>query len=329
MTNKKKLTLFAALSVLIIAAGAVLYALFGFQSTTKSVASIEVVYDAIVTINEEEDRLEQVCEDAFSAQGLKIKEKRTSLARDLNSIGETGDRRLVYRFSANSSETSLASAVTAISSASFGDAEIYAEYHIEEDVKFYEGVWRGALAIITAAVVALVYLGFRYGAASALSALFAVLDGSLLSAALFAIVRIPVYPYVPVLFAALGGIFTLLLWIAICAKIRALSKDPSSATLSAEEKVKEGCRAARRQVLFLAIGFAAAFVVLGAVAAAGTRLFFLPALLPLAVSLFAAMIFAPCILAPLKDKFDSAKAKRKRYSGKKKESAPESVESAE
>lgn len=321
LRSGKKLPLFAALSVLVIIVGIVLYALFGFHYTTANVSSVEIRYDAIVTINEQEDELETFCEDTFSAQGLKVKEKRESLQRDLNSIGETGDKRIVYKFSANTTKDVLSRAASAIQSGAegrFGDAEIYVTFHIEEDTRFYEAAWRGAIALAVAAIVALVYLGFRYGVACAVSGLCAVCNDALLTLALLAIVRIPVYPYVPLLFAGLAAVFTLILWVTQCAKLRACSKDPSFAALSAEEAVSESCRSSMKRMLALIGSFAGALIVLGAVASAGVRLFFLPALLPLAVSVYSSLLLAPAILIPLKSRIDRMKATKKRYAGKKK-----------
>ena len=325
MSNGKKLTLFAVLTALVIVAGIVMYALFGYHYTSDY-KTLEVTYDAIVTISEKEESLESLCENEISKQGLKYSQKQTSVVRDTTSIGETGDKLLTYTFSSKTDETKLTKIAEAIRTSvksSYADADIYVSVHAGEGTGFYEAAWRGAVALAVAAVVALIYAAIRYGFANAISALIAAASGALLSAAIFAIVPIPVYAYSPLLYAGIAAVVTLVLWFLQSARMRASFKESDSAALTAEEAVKKACRESRKTLLLFVVPVAVVFILLGAVATSGARLFFLPALVALAVSLFAAMLLGPCVLVPLKEKFDRIKVGRKRYVGKKKADAEE------
>lgn len=322
----KGLPLYAIISAVLIIAGIVVYAIFGFNYVSAEYKTVEIGYDAIVTIQDKEEDLESLCERSFAAQGLKFCEKRLSVQRDTTSIGETGDKLLSYTFSADTDANKLKSAVDAIRSGTdgtYGDADIYVTVHMNGSAKFYEATWRGAIALAVAAIVVLVYIGFRYGFASALAGLVACIDDALLSVALLALTRLPIYAYMPLLFASLGMIFSLILWIAQCAKMRQNPKSSSNAGITAAEAVGESCRASWKFVLLFAAIFAVGLVILGAVAMSGTRMFMLPALIPLAVGIYSSLLLTPAVLVPLKAKFDRLKETRKRYAGKKKANAEE------
>ena len=324
MSNGKKLTLFALLSAVIIIAGIVMYALMGFHNTADR-KTLEISYDVTVTIADKDDALATACENAISKQGLTYTAKQTSIARDTTSAGRTGDTLLSYTF-ANSVDTATiekaAAAIRETLASEYAEAEIYVSVHSGQEAHFYEAAWRAAVALAVVAVVALIYAAIRYGFANAITACIVAACGALMSAALFAIIPIPVYAYSPALYAGFGAVVSLLLWFFQSAKMRLTFKDPTSAALSAEEAIKKACRESRNTMLLIIIPLAVVFVIVGAVAAAGVRMFFLPALLPLAVSAFAAMLLGPAVLVPLKGRFDRMKS-NKRYVGKKKAGAEE------
>lgn len=315
----KKLPIWIAISAVVIIAGIILYALLGFNFATSS-ASVEVKFDALY----KQETLQNFCEDAFKSAGLGYKLSSVSEERDPNTLGSTRNYLLVYTFDGDVAESSLASAVSAISSKIDSDtdfsttAEASVSYHLISGENFYEATWRGAIALGVGAIVALVYIGFRFGIDSALAGLVSCVHDALFALALLAIVRIPVYPYTPLLFAGLAVAFSLILWIVRSAKMREDFKDPSFAPLSAEEAVEESCAGSLTAVLFIAAAFAAMLILFGAIATEGLRLFMLPALIPLAASLYSSLLLAPAVYAPIKAKFDRIKTKQKRYVGKKK-----------
>lgn len=322
----KGLPVYAVISAVVIIAGLILCILLNFNYTSSAGRRVEVTYDAVVSIAEKEDELDSMCESAFRENGLSYSSKQTGVELDSQSLGETGVKAIVYNFSQNVSENALKNAAETIrtrAAGNYADAEINVSVHSAEGTQFYEAIWRGAIALAVAAIVALVYIGIRYGVACALAGLVAVLNDVLFTVGLFAIVRIPVYAYAPLLFAGLAAVLSLIFWTIQCFKLKENSKDPSYENLSSADAVDKSCRSSFKSVLLLAVPVFAAFAVIGLAAAAGTRLFFLSALIPIAVALYSSLLLAPTVLVPLKAKFDRLKASRKRYTGKQKASAEE------
>lgn len=317
----KLLPLWIALSALVIVAGIVLYALFGFNYATSEVKTFEVTYNAVVAINEKEEDLQSYCEDAFRANGISYKNKETVDVLSSTSYSETGETVLRYTFKGSVSDTALDAAETAVK-AKLGENElfsdVYVAYHTQESEIFYEAIWRGAIGIAVGAVVALIYIAIRFGLGCALTGLVATVHDAALTLALLAVSRLAVYAYTPLLFAAIAALLSLLLWLVQCMKMRENFKDPAYVTLSAEEAVQESYKTSWKTGLYVSGALAAVLVVLGAVAASGVRLFMLPALIPVAVCTYSSLVVAPAVLVPIKARFDRAKAKRKRYVGKKK-----------
>ncbi len=328
----KGLPIYAVISAVVIIAGLILCILLNFNYASAEERTVEVSYDAVITIADKEKELEDLCDAAFKESGADYSDKQTGLELDSQSLGETGVKLIVYRFSAGESENSLKNAAEAIrqrAKSAYPDADVSVGVHLNTQSSFSEALWRGAVALAVAAIVALVYVGIRYGVACALTGLVAVVNDTLFTIGLFAIVRLPVYAYAPLVFAGLAAVLSVMMWIVQCAALKKNSKDPSFGTLSAGDAVTQSCATSFKKVLLLALPIAVAFAVLGIVAAAGTRLFFLSALIPLAVSLYSSLLLAPAVLVPIKARFDRFKATRKRYSGKQKASAEEKAAAEE
>ena len=211
----KKLPLWIAVSAVILAVGIALFAIFGFNTNTQAGKSFELTYDAVVTIADGGDRVEEVCEDTFDGVGIRYEQKfEAAPAIDNNSLAETGDVTVRYLFGEDVTEAELQAArevILATLTGEFEGADLYVAIRTQgEAASFAEPVWRGAVAL------------------------------------------------------------------------------------------------------------AVVFIVAGAVAAAGTRAFFLPLLLPLAVSVYSSLVFGPTLYLPLKRLDDRNNAKKGRYVGKKK-----------
>lgn len=320
----KGLPVFAVVSAVVIIAGIILSILLSFNYISANERTVEVSYDAVISIADKEEDFQKMCETAFRENGVSVRDKQTGAELDSQSLGDTGVKLIVYKFAAGESENALKNAADTIlrnAQANYADADVSVSVHNSVDTRFYEASWRGAVALAVAAIVALVYVGIRYGVACALTGLVGVVNDTLFTLGIFVIARIPVYAYAPLLFAGLSAVLSVVFWTLQCFKLRENGKDPSFATLSAKDAVAQSCAGSYKSVLLLAASIAAAFAVIGAVAAAGTRLFFLCALIPLAVSLYSSLLLLPAVLSPIKEKFDRMKSTRKRYSGKQKASA--------
>ncbi len=318
----KLLPVWIAVSAVLIAVGIVLISLFGFHYSAPETKTVEIGYDAVVFIEEKEDALASTCEGVFSQDGLRYTAKRTDRELDVNYVSETGNYLLVYTFSADTDNAKLASVATKLQQALDANTElggdIYVTAHTLAGEQFHEASWRAAIALCVAAIVALVYIGFRFGWAAAIAGLVACVNDALVTLSLFAITRIPVYVYAPVLFAGIAAVVSVIMWLAQCMKMRENFKDPAFTSLTAEEAVGVSVLGSWKFALCFLVPLAIVFVVLGVIASSGLRLFLLPVLVPLAVSVYSSFLLAPAVLVPFKSKFDRMKSSRKKYVGKKK-----------
>ena len=154
----KKLPIFLAISAVILIAGIVLYALFGFNYDAQAGKSFELTYDAVVTISDGGDKVEEVCEETFSSLGVSYEKKFDAAPNvDGSSLAETGDVTVRYLFGEDVSKETLVSAKETIVgklSAEFEGADVYVVIREQgAESVFSEPAWRGAVALAVAAVV--------------------------------------------------------------------------------------------------------------------------------------------------------------------------------
>ena len=259
----KKLPLWIAVSAVILAVGIALFAIFGFNTNTQAGKSFELTYDAVVTIADGGDRVEEVCEDTFDGVGIRYEQKfEAAPAIDNNSLAETGDVTVRYLFGEDVTEAELQAArevILATLTGEFEGADLYVAIRTQgEAASFAEPVWRGAVALVVAAVVVLVYMGFRFGWGRTVTGLVLTAHDVLLTLALLAITRIPVAAATPLLFAAAAAVISLLLWMVQCMKMRETFKDPAFRTMDAEEAVNECGKTSNKTVLSVAAALAVA-----------------------------------------------------------------------
>ncbi len=316
--------LWFALSALVIVAGIVLYALMGFSYQGAETKTVEVIYGSVVSVNGRVEELEGFCEDAFDANGISYDSKTTTEELNPSTFSGTGEYMLRYTFAADTSNEAISAAEDAIRSA-LGTENVYSAVSVSAHTlageTFYKTAWRGAIGIAVGALVALIYIGVRFGVGKALAGLLGCIHDAAFTLALLALLRIPVYAYTPVLFAALAVIFSLLLWMVQCMKMRENFKDPAYVALSAEEAVGESYKTSYRIVLIFAAVMLVMFLALGAVATAGVRLFMFSAIIPLATAVYSSLLFTPAIYVPFKAAGDRRKFRNKRNEGKKKAEA--------
>lgn len=326
--------LFVAVSAVVILAGIILYALLGFNVTAEKpdYKSFEVQYDVVAVINNKEEDVQKVCEDAFDANGLKYESKNTydEVAGSLTL--PTGARRLVYTFAADVSDEALASAKAAAEEKLVFENEAGEALGVESAVSvntvagenFYEAGWRAAVAIAVGAVVVLVYIGIRFGVASGLSGLVGMVNAVFFTLGFFAITRIPLFAVAPLLYAAIAAVAFALFWLLHCMKMRENFKNPEFSKFEADEAVAQSLKTSDKFVYFTAGAIGIVLLVVGAVAAAGVRMLVLPALVAALVSLYSASLLTPSVHVYCKRAFDKIKKNKvRKYSGKKKKSETE------
>lgn len=317
----KGLWIWVCVSALLIIAGIVVGALFGFNYA-KDYKTVEITYDTGVVIEGKDETLAEKCEEIFSAAGLDYTSKSVDAELDTNYVAEDGNYTLRYVFASSVSDEALRNAVTSIRALDIG-ADLSVTFHSLEGQRFTEASWRAAVALGVAAIVALVYVGFRFGWDSALAGLVACANDALVALAILVLARIPVQAFAPVLYAGIAVMLSALLWGMQCMKLRESFKDPANAGLPPQEAVGSAIRSGAGRMLAVIIPLVWLFVILGVIAAGGMRIFMLCALIPLAVSVYSSFLLAPAVYVPLKSKFDVIRSNRKRYIGKKKAEAQE------
>ncbi len=126
--NKRRKTLkflpvYAALSAVIVIAGIILFALLGFNygSEKPEFKTFEVQYNVVAGIEKYEDQIEKTCEDAFRANGISFdgKELKNELGGEYST--ETGNKLLVYTFSAKTADSALQAAMESVKTALGGE----------------------------------------------------------------------------------------------------------------------------------------------------------------------------------------------------------------
>ncbi len=319
--SDKKFLLFLILSVVVIAIGAVLFGVFGFAGTDGAGKSFEVSYDTVVVIGEKEEAVQKVCEDAFDAKGVDYLDKTVVDELDTTYFTETGNHMLRYTFDVEVEDSVLEalreSVQATLSGAEYADADISVVWHtLDGKAPFSDELWRGAIAVAVGTVAALIYVAFRFGIGNALAGLAFCAHDALLTAALFAVTRIPVASAAVLLYAALASLISLLLWTIHSAKMREKFKEPAFKALDAEEAVAQSYSLSAKTVLWIVCAFAAVLLIVGGIAVSGVRLYVYPALLPLAVCTYSSLVLSPGLYAPVKAAFDRRKLKHRRYIGK-------------
>lgn len=308
------LPLWLGIAAVIIIAGSVLMGILGFNNsvTYPETKTLEVDYDIVMTLGEtSEEELHKLCEETFAANGLTVLDTKVTSTTTGGSIE--------YIFSANADSAKLAAAKATIENALakedgvFADSETYVTVHATSATSFTTPLWRGAIGLVVGGFVALAYLTVRYGWAKGVAGLIVTCISPLVSVCVLAIFRIPVFGYTPVILALVGLLLTLVFWMMQCAKLKETEKNPAYAALSNEEKIGVAMKACKLPIAV--IGGLSAFVclLLFALTFSGAGVFFLTALIPVAVSVCSAFLLMPAAYAPVKNAMDKAAAKRARY----------------
>ncbi len=323
----KLLPVWLAISAAVIIAGIILTCLLGFNTSPdrKKGYTVEVSYDVSVEIDPAKvEKLEGICDAALKDVGVTDRQDGYDSTLDMTLIS--------YILPADCSVEKLEAAQQAITTeaqTAFPDGNVRVAYHKIDNVSdiYYEPTWRGAVALTVGVVVGLIYIGFRFGVGCALTGLCLAAHDAVFTVALFAIARIPTYAYAPLLFATIAAVFSLVFWLLQCMKLRDAKKDPALRSLEAADAVAYAWEGSWKKIAILAAVSVAVFAVAGGVAAAGVRLFLLPAMLPVAVASYSSLLLAPALHIPVKTAFDKFSAKHKpRYFGKKKAEKPEEPE---
>ncbi len=340
LRSKKLLALLIAVSAVVIVAGIVLYALLGFNTAQDLSGSkvLEVTYSVnVASENVDETNtpagevLETQCEALIKAAGLSYsKEVATGKVFDSDgsNIGDSYDTIVSYTLNGASDEqlATLKEAIVSYAAAPTSpevfhrtSEEVSVTWYQTESVSFNKAAWRGAIALAVGAIVALGYLTIRFGVSCGVAGLVCCAHDALFTLAFFAITRIPVYSFAPLLYAAIAAFVSVAVWAVLSVRIRTNIKSAEFAGKTGTEIANETVNSSWKYVLIVAGVVAAVIAVFGIVAASGTRALVLPALLAAAVPAYSALFIGPAVYTPVRKAFDDRRAAKKGgYVGKKK-----------
>ncbi len=317
MNNKRSrfFPLFLALSAVLIIAGILMYAFFGFNNAPDRPAAyaLEIKYSVVIGIDEaQQEKVRALAESSMEKHGIAFSEGVTAPVVDSESLAETTDTVLTYKLGASLDEKELAAVVAEINAMEeYRGARVYASYHFLEEQPYFEAAWRAAVALAVAAVVALGYLTIRFGVSCGVAGLAVTAHDVLLTLALLALARVPVYSLMPAVYAGVAAFVSVFLWMIACMRMRETFKSEAYASMTAGEAVAAAMRAALRPVCLTALALGIVVLVLGACGVFGTMAAVLPALLAVAVPVYSTLLIGPNIVVPIKRAFDRRKAAKK------------------
>ncbi len=313
LTKKFTLILSAVLAA-ILAAGIILCAVLGFNSSIKDVKTV-VVETEYYSYHENGDTVKDFCNETFAAIGLEVEDVK---------IGNRGIKGydIVYVFDKDTNEDALRFAKETIDDklldAGFVDKLITVT---TEDIEIKgtqakDYVGRGLIALLIFAVASLVYVWIRYKLFAALY----VLGGNLLTmgltTAMIALTRIPVTPSVA---AALAGsvLFSTVAILMFFNKLRAAQAEDGVADKSTEELISSSI--AWKETTVFASLMTVALIVMICVGRAAIAWFSLSAIIGVLVAAVIGLLFVPATFVPAKKCADKiAAAKSTSYKGAKK-----------
>lgn len=311
--TKKLAVLLSVVLAAILAAGIVLCAVLGFNSSIKEVKTVTVSVD-YYSYQVDGDGIKNSVSEVLGQAGLE--------ADDVN-IGEKGlsGTDVVYVFDKDTSIDTLRGVKVVLDSklaTEFEDAIFSVSV---EDVKpigtmAKNYVGRALIAVLIFAVASFLYVWIRYKLFAALY----VLGGNLLSigltTALVALCRIPVMPSVASAIAA-SALFSTVTVLMFFNKLRAAQKEESAASKSAEEIISSSI--AWKETLVFAIALCVALIVMICVGKAAIAWFSLSAIVAVLVSAVIGLLYVPAMFVPAKKCADKLAAKKSTsYKGAKK-----------
>ena len=296
MKAVKKFKIVAIVCAVILAAGILVGAIFGVnqKASMGSYATLTV----------------QVSGVSFEAQGEEVESAIEEKLAGLNVLFSskanvsTAEKEYVYYFAKGTDLTEVKASVQGVVDAAAAKAEnaisggqvmVTEETAVKNTPAFY--TLRTVIAIAVFAVVAFAYAFLRYRLAGGIVAAVSVALSAALSFAVTAITRIPADGYIvatyafAALTAAVMTLFTL-------SKVRALEGEEKAKEMSEEEKVVSSLSV--KSVLALAVALVGGLALI--VAFGPSRLFAVHAILAVVVATFVALLAAPSLYIPLREK---------------------------
>lgn len=322
--------LFLAIALVIIVAGIVIGAIFGFNAAPAydDVKTVTVKVTSYYT----EDRVNEVkkiCDDEFSSAKISPLFTEVDVSTSLNNYEvvycfkakETADFAAIktsIETKLNASATATGENQTALSGLqSFLRVSINSKEAVRTATNHF--ALRASIAGAVLLVVVFVYMALRHKLAAGCATLLMSLTTLALTAALTAICRIPFYAtsvnawFISLLFGAVFGTI-------VAGKTHEAEKEGAESGKSAEEITIEG--AGNRTLFVLSAGILLGTILIGAMGITPTQWFAVLVLLGLVSAFFTAGVLYPAVYPSVLTKLLASRAAKRRYDYAKKAKAP-------
>lgn len=309
-TKSRKLPLWIVISAIIIAAGVVMFFMFGFNVSAefKDRTSVSVTYDAYITVDDDRlDVLEDAAKATIEAKGLEI--------TDTVFTSETSGGTIEFFFDKdtdtallNDVATAVLNDVTANASLSGGTYETTAHTYVAQ--YYYTYIWRGAIAMGAGILAAFVYVSIRFKLNMGASVAITSLLSTALVLALTIICRVPVgVTYIGALGFAL--VYSLMINVVAMVYMRSTYRDENIKVLPVEEQLEKACASFVKPVSKISAGaLCGTAILLAATIATASEIAYcaLVGMICVLVNEFMTNTFMPAIYAPMKAASDKRAA---------------------
>lgn len=299
MKTARSFVLSVVLTIALVAVGAVMFALLGFNGSASAVNTVTVRYDAYISLSETlEQEVASYCEEAFGVSD--------------STVAETSDGGEIT-LEVSASDAEQASAVETYLNETYPEAEFFVSLHSSQPLGDTTYVVRAAIVGAIALVACFVYTAIRYRVSFALTQLVGAAATAALTLALNVIFRIPAGEFLSVVTIAGILLYELLSFVFFEGAKKTFKETKELAAADAVDTALASVGGTMRCALLLGgIGL----VVLCAFTWYGLWLNFISALAATLVCAFTSFMLTPSVLAVCKKKTDVQDAKKAHFAYK-------------
>lgn len=312
--TKKALLLSLIVSLVLIIAGAAVFAFAGFNpDSTMRDASVIEVSDVMRLSDEEREALEDFCTERIEAQYSVSKV-------EYGEESATGGSILRYTLAGGETATaefadSLEEAIVSGNVAGVSGGLVTVSVHTTANAPYTMYIWRTAIGAGAVLVLLFIYGCIRFKVGPGITMLISTVRDLALTLALAALLRIPAGVGL-IGVAVFALFFSALLNLLVFGKMRKDFASDEYKGIPAREAVAKSVADGSKTVLLIAVLAAALCVLLGIVGIfIGTDLLWsmLIALIAVAACVTSALFLSPAIYAGIKEKSDAVRANKARY----------------
>lgn len=288
-----------ALTIALVAVGAVMFALLGFNGSASAVNTVTVRYDAYISLSETlEQEVASYCEEAFGVSKSTVAE-----------TSDGGEITLIV----SAPDAEEASAVETYLNEKYPEAEFFVSLHTAQPLSDTTYVARTVIVGAIALVACFVYTAIRYRVSFALTQLVGSAATAALTLALNVICRIPAGEFLSVVTIAGILLYEILSFVFFEGAKKSFKEKTGLSAADAVDAALASVSGAMGCVLLLG---GIALAVLCAFTWYGLWLDLISALVATLVCAFTSLMLTPSVLAVCKKKTDVQDAKKAHFAYK-------------